>query len=220
MELPTKKTPATTNPQELSILLYGQPKIGKSTFASRMNNALFLATEQGLNSLDVYQVPILDWESFLSACASIASGKHDYKTIVIDTVDVLFKLCNEYVCKKHSIEHGTDLGFGKGFSFINNEFQRAINKLASLPYGLVKTKDFVFGFADMILYCESIQGEEEAEKRVIRTKPSKNLDAGDRTGKLPPVIPLSYPEFEKAMNQAVGQTETKPAEKATKGKSK
>jgi len=54
------------------------------------------------------------------------------KTIVLDTVDNAYKMCSDYVCKKFKIEHESDLGYGKGYALINNEFQRVI-KQTCLP---------------------------------------------------------------------------------------
>ena len=51
MPLPTAKTPAKRSLSDVSILLYGPSKIGKSTFASQAPNAIFIATEPGLNAL-------------------------------------------------------------------------------------------------------------------------------------------------------------------------
>jgi hypothetical protein len=39
-------------------------------------------------------------------------------------VDNAYKMCSDYVCKKFKIEHESDLGYGKGYALINNEFQR------------------------------------------------------------------------------------------------
>jgi hypothetical protein len=66
---------------------------------------LFLATEPGLNALEVFEAPITCWDDLLQACAEIAEGKHDFKTIVIDTVDNAYRMCADYVCKKFKIEH-------------------------------------------------------------------------------------------------------------------
>ena len=44
---------------------------------------------------------------------------------------------------------------------------------------------------DMILFIDSAVKDGE-EKRFIRTKPSEYYDAGDRSGLLPEIIPLSY----------------------------
>ena len=135
--LPTKKSPPKQDHADLTVLVYGPSKIGKSTWCSRSEGALFLATEPGLNSLDVFQVPIRSWEELLAACGEIAEGKHPYKTVILDTVDNAYRMCSDYICTKFKIEHESDLGYGKGWALINNEFHRVLTKLAFLPYGLV-----------------------------------------------------------------------------------
>ena len=52
--LPTQKSPPKTTLTDLTVLIYGPSKIGKSTWCSQADGALFLATEAGLNNLDVY----------------------------------------------------------------------------------------------------------------------------------------------------------------------
>lgn len=135
--LPTTKTKPKTGLEEYTICLYGEPKIGKSTFASQFEKPLFLATEAGLNSLECYQIPIASWEDFLEACKVLATSKNDFKTIVIDTVDNLAKFCSDYICRKNNILHESDLEWGKGWSQVKNEFLRVLTKLSLLPYGLV-----------------------------------------------------------------------------------
>jgi SpoVK/Ycf46/Vps4 family AAA+-type ATPase len=68
MPLPQAKTPPKKKMEEQTILIYGPPKIGKSTLASQFDNPLFLATEAGLNALEVFQVPIPTWDDFLVSC--------------------------------------------------------------------------------------------------------------------------------------------------------
>jgi len=225
--LPSIKTKPKSFLTDLTVLVYGPSKIGKSTWCSNADGALFLATEPGLNALEVFQVPILNWDDLLQACSEIAEGKHDFRTIVIDTVDNAYKMCSDYICKKFKIDHESDLGYGKGHALINNEFQRVLNKLAFLPYGLImishsqdrdietrtgkhtrvvptipeKARKIVTGMVDLILFCdlEMRPGDDGKPvwQRVMRTKPSPNYDAGDRTGKLPEVIPLEFNAFVK-----------------------
>jgi len=137
MPLPTARTPAKTTISDASTLLYGAPKIGKSTLASEAPSPIFLATEPGLNHLEVFQQPITSWEAMLATCAELAGGKHEFKTVVIDTVDRLYQLCVDHVNAKNGVAHESDLGYGKGYAMINGEFGRVLNKLAMLPYGLI-----------------------------------------------------------------------------------
>ena len=100
MPLPTTKTQPKPDLADLTVLVYGQTKIGKSTLCSHADSALFLATEPGLNALDVYQVPIQSWEDLRKACAEIVEGNHPFKTVILDTIDNAYKFCTEYIDRK------------------------------------------------------------------------------------------------------------------------
>ena len=121
--LPTKKTTPSEDPMQYSILLYGSTKAGKSTFASKAPGAIFLATEPGLNALSVFKVDISSWPEMLSACKELSEQKHEFKTVVIDTIDNAYEFCLEHVCKGLKIEHPADLEYGKGWSAVNLEFK-------------------------------------------------------------------------------------------------
>ncbi len=239
--LPSQKTSPKTSLNDLTVLVYGPSKIGKSTWCSHADGALFLATEAGLNNLDVYQVPIATWEELLTACKEIAEGKHAFKTVIIDTVDNAYRMCAEHICQKFKIEHESDLGYGKGYALINNEFYRVLNKLALLPCGLFlishsqekeietrtgkltrivptlpdKARKIVLGMVDIILFCdlEPTTGADgkPAQKRVIRTKPHVNYEAGDRTGRLPEILDLDFQKFVAAYAQGAGPAAQTPA---------
>jgi hypothetical protein len=223
--LPTTKTPPKNSLADLTVLVYGPTKIGKTTWCSHADGALFLATEAGLNNLEAFQVAISTWEQLLAACAEIGAGNHVFKTIVLDTVDNAYRMCADYVCAKHKVEHESDLAYGKGYALITNEFYRVLNKLALLPYGLFlishaqerefetrtgkvmrvvptlpdKARKVVLGMADMVLFCDLdvTPGPDgkQTVRRVMRTKPSAAYEAGDRTGRLPETIDLDYRKF-------------------------
>jgi len=139
MLLPTEKTQPRTDLEDLTVLLYGAPKFGKSTWASQAPGALFLATEPGLNHLAVHQIPISTWEEMGEACALIAAGQHDFRTVVIDTVDNAFLYCERWMCQRNGWNHPSDAPYGKGFSMVKAEFLRVLTKLANMPYGLIMT---------------------------------------------------------------------------------
>lgn len=229
--LPTQKTPPKPNFNDLTILVYGKNKYGKSSWCSQADSALFLATEPGLNHLEVYQQPIGSWDELLVAAKELADGKHAFRTVVIDTVDNAYRMCAEHVCQKFKIEHESDLEYGKGYALVNGEFHRVLNKLALLPYGLFlvshsqekeietrtgkivrtvptlpdKARKLVLGLVDMILFCDleptTDADGKTAYRRVLRTKPSTLYDAGDRTGRLPEVIDLDFAAFVTAFAQ-------------------
>jgi hypothetical protein len=214
-------------------MIYGKPKIGKSTVAAGFPAALFLDCEGGLNALETFRVPILTWADFLQACAEIAKGGHGFQTIVIDTIDQAYARCREHVLAKAGLSHESDGEFGKAYDLVTAEFQRVMAKLAVLPSGLVlithaTEKEFrtrtgrqvrivptlpnraaktVLAMCDFLLYCdfEDSAGPkgEPSETRVFRTKPTSYYDAGDRTGLLPESIPLDYTAFAAAVAKAI-----------------
>jgi len=244
--LPTEKTKPSLDLSAKTTLIYGPPKIGKSTFASKFPAALFLECEPGLNELEVFKVPAYTWPDFLAACKLVAAGDHPFKTIVIDTVDNAFKFCSDHICAKHQIEYEGDLPHGKGWAFVKNEWHRVLTRLAALPYGLVlishavdktvqtrtgeysktqpslpdRARGVVMGLVDMILYCDTAASKDEkgnlVTRRVIRTKPHPTYEAGDRTGRLPETLALNFDEFQKAFAAGKGARSAKPA--TTNGK--
>ncbi len=236
--LPQSKTPPKADLSEVTVGLVAAPKSGKSTLCSQAEGALFLATEAGLNHLEVFQVPILTWSDFVTACSEIAEGKHSFKTIIVDTVDNAYRLCSEHFCKKLGITHESDLGYGKGFALVNGEFHRVLTRLSQLPYGLWlvshaeereietrtgkqtrigpalpgKARRIVTGLVDILLFgdLETVPGPKgrPITRRVLRTKPGVNYEAGDRTGRLPETIPFDYRAFVEAFNRSVGTPAT------------
>ena len=141
MPLPTQKTKPKYDPGLLTILIYGPAGIGKSTFCSRAEEVLFLPTEPGLNAIEAYQYPLIEkWVQLLQALEEIKAGGHQFKTLVIDTLNNAHKLCAEYICKKNGVQHETDIpGNSKGYALINNEFYRVMKQFAGLPYGFYMT---------------------------------------------------------------------------------
>ena len=243
--LPTIKTPPKSRMEDLSALIYGPSKFGKSTFCANIDQALFLATEPGLNHLEVFQMPIQTWQDLLNACGEIAKGDHPFTCIVLDTVDHAYRLCVEYVCAGLKITHPSDLKYGKGYAAIYGEFTRVLNKLALLPYGLFlishaqekevetrtgniirhiptlpdKARQIVTGMVDLILYGSFEAEAGKPARRVLHTKPSPHFDAGDRTGRLPATVELDFPSFLAAWQKAMADGQTPRGVSAPKGKS-
>ena len=56
---------------------------------------------------------------------------------------------------------------------------------------------------DMVLYCDLEDGEDKTTRRLIRTKPSKYYEAGDRTGRLPETLDLDFGKFFDAFSAAI-----------------
>lgn len=111
-------------------LIYGPEGIGKSTLVSQMPNPLFIDTEGGTKLLDVRRLPApSSFAYLLEEVRYVIQHPEVCRTLIIDTADWAEKLCSEEVCskaKKHSIE---DFGYGKGYTYLQEEFGRLLNLL-------------------------------------------------------------------------------------------
>ena len=96
--LPTKQTKRHIDPDRQIVTLYGPPKIGKSTTASRIKGGVFLSTEAGLNALDTHRVDCTSWATLEQAVRELMAGKHTFTTVIVDTIDQAFRLCMANEC--------------------------------------------------------------------------------------------------------------------------
>lgn len=127
------------------IWIYGDPKIGKTTFAAQFPGAWFIATEPGQEFVAIREpTHIGSWNDFLALCKYITENKptvfgdgKPIRTIVIDTVDILFKHCQAQVCKDLGVEDPGELPHGKGWNRLASEWERVWHKIRQWPYTLI-----------------------------------------------------------------------------------
>lgn len=100
----------------LRLLLYGQAGVGKSTFAAGMPSPIFLGSEDGSGHLDVARFPQpRNLREILSNLSLLLKEKHDYKTVIVDSLDWVEPLIWEEVARSRGKQHVEDIGFGKGY---------------------------------------------------------------------------------------------------------
>lgn len=235
IQLPTTKTKRVSRFEDEITLIYGAPKVGKSTFCSQFEAPLFLDSESGLRNLETYNIPISNWQDAMDAYEALSkakkAGELPYKTLIFDTINNFYLFCMEHVCKKNGISHPSDLDYGKGWSMVKIPFTNLMNAYKSLGLGIVyvahasekniKTRrgeytrydaaiagqayELIVGSCDFVLYA-CIESDETGEKRILRTKPCEFWNAGDKTGNLPPEIPLDAKAFLEAYNKSIKET--------------
>jgi len=94
--------PAALRPPPVRFVGYGQPKIGKTSFASWWPKPIILQTEDGSAGLDVPKIPetpCRNWEEVMQSLRIILKEDHDRKTLVIDTLDRTESLAQEFVLR-------------------------------------------------------------------------------------------------------------------------
>lgn len=136
--LPTKRSEASKNLEDYSILMYGEEKIGKTSLCSMFQDAVFLMCEPGGKALNLYKVDIFSWEDFIS-CTRLLKQDKKFKNIVVDTVDVLYPMMQRFVGKREGFDDPADVGYGKGFRQLDLEFSKWMTYLLKLGKGVIFT---------------------------------------------------------------------------------
>ena len=92
--------------------------------------------EPGGKSLELYARDVHNWEE-LKQYVKLLKGSREFKTVVVDTVDLAYKQCYEAVCKKLGIDHPSEEGFAKAWNMIRDEFQKWMSELLKLDRGVI-----------------------------------------------------------------------------------
>lgn len=225
------------------ILLFGPDGVGKTTFGAGFPNPIFIGSEQGSSYLDVARFPApLLWSDFVEQLKELALEKHDFKTVVVDSLDWLEtllhkKICDDYQVKSIELAAG---GYGKGyvealntwvklkdqFEYLREKRGMNVCLLAHaevIPFNdpttqstydryqlkLHKKASALFReYVDYLFFANfEVIAKKDGNKtrafgdglRLMFTERRPGFDAKTRTP-LPFYLPLSFLEFEKALN--------------------
>lgn len=116
-------------PTAIRTVVYGPAGIGKSTFASMFPDPLFIDTEGGTKQMNVARTEDpKTWDQLLHLVNEVIQEK-PCKTLVIDTADWAEKLCIKQVCQNLNVKGIESVGYGKGYTYLAEEFQRLLKAL-------------------------------------------------------------------------------------------
>lgn len=113
-------------------VIYGCEGVGKSTFASKFPNPIFMDLEGGTAQLDVKRAEVSSWEEILTTIDELAKDPQGFETFVMDTADWAERMCSAYLCKKYKKTGIEDFGYGKGYAYLAEEFAAMLSKLTEL----------------------------------------------------------------------------------------
>ncbi|MBC3540640.1 ATP-binding protein [Rufibacter sediminis] len=115
------------------IVIYGPQGLGKSTFGAMMKKPVFIQTEDGLDNIDAPAFPLAkNFDTVMSQLRELATIDHDYKTVVIDSLDWLEPMIWRKVAQENHVENLEQIGYGKGYVMaldIWREYIKAVNYL-------------------------------------------------------------------------------------------
>lgn len=215
------------------ILIYGKPKTGKTTLASRFPKNLLVAFEKGYNAIDgIKAVDINRWADFKQVLRQLEKpeAREMYSTITIDTTTIAYEMCEQFVCAQNGVQSIRDIPWGQGWTLVKKEFENCLRKITMLGYGLVlishietrkeKTADdseieilapsmpkrcyeVVNQIVDIIGYIATEWDETGESQRWLYTRQTPTVMAGSRFPYLAPKIKLGYKELVDAINEAI-----------------
>lgn len=115
------------------VCIYGPEGIGKSTFASKFPDPLFIDTEGSTSNLEVKRLPRpTSYEMLKQEVDYVITNPSLCKTLVIDTMDWAEQLVIESILMQHQKKGIEDFGYGNGYVYVKEEFGRLLNKLTDV----------------------------------------------------------------------------------------
>ena len=123
------------------IIIYGDPGIGKTTFAVCAEKPVVIQTEDGLGSLDATCFPLAkSFSEVMDAIGTLYTEEHDFKTLVVDSLDWLEPLIWQHTCQFWTDKKGDpkrlasieDAGFGKGYVEAGGYWRQFFDGIAAL----------------------------------------------------------------------------------------
>jgi hypothetical protein len=114
------------------VVVYGPEGIGKSTFASKFPDPLFIDTEGSTKHLDVARLdPPSSWTMLLEQIKFVRDNK-PCKTLVVDTIDWAERLARDHIIAINKVSSIESFGYGKGYTYLAEEFGKMLNLLSDV----------------------------------------------------------------------------------------
>ena len=161
---------------KLKVLILAQPKFGKTTFASTMEEAYFICTERGHNALSINKTDVFSWRDLRNVIGSIIKDTEGFKTFVIDTADRAYDMCCEDVIQGYNNPIAHD-----GSQMVKPK--KLIKSISQMPWGqAAQAKDQFFA---MLRSLERVDAGIIFISHLVEETSKLNKDIGHLTCSLP-----------------------------------
>jgi len=197
-----KRKAVSQNPK--TMLLYGAPKVGKTTALSQLNDCLIIDTEGGANMIEGYVETVNSRQDLIKLLKEAKEG-HEFKYVALDTIDKIAVWAEKAVCEEESVSAVQDLAFGKGFAMVREKVLNTVNILKEIfPHVIIighrkwaravvdskaivepesldltgKLKNMLMADCDAIGY---VYRDDEKGKLMVSFQANEALEAGSRS---------------------------------------
>jgi len=145
-----KNTPKKTVDTPKNFFLYGATMSGKSYLASEFPNPLFFDTDGNADanpfpSIQLRNIRNKSGDGFSQnvidqldqAILELQTTDHTFETVVMDVIDDIVVMIEQYITVNAGVDSLGDIGYGKGYAAFNNIFQQLVIDLKALPINVV-----------------------------------------------------------------------------------
>lgn len=100
MDIRSLQTRSFTNKPPVKLVVYGETKVGKTTFAADAPSPVFIALEPGLAAVPAQFVAPVTLDDVRGVLRSLRQDKHEFQTVCIDSLDWLEPLVHSEISAK------------------------------------------------------------------------------------------------------------------------
>ncbi|MDT2416086.1 AAA family ATPase [Enterococcus avium] len=146
--LPPNK-PQTPKDTPRNFFIWGPTMGGKSFLASQFPNPLVFNTDGNAEANTVPSVQLRNIkdqngkikrsviDQLDKLITALQTEKHTYETVVLDVIDDIVVMIEQYICDREDVETLGDIPYGKGYAAFTNIFQSLVIELKSLPMNVI-----------------------------------------------------------------------------------
>ncbi|UQF45074.1 ATP-binding protein [Enterococcus faecalis] len=146
--LPENK-PQTPKDTPRNYFIWGPTMGGKSFLASQFPNPVIFNTDGNAEANTVPSVQLRNIkdtngkikrsviDQLDKLITALQTEKHTYETVVLDVIDDIVVMIEQYICDKEDVETLGDIPYGKGYAAFTNIFQQLVIELKSLPMNVI-----------------------------------------------------------------------------------
>lgn len=118
--------------EPMKALIYGVEGIGKTTFASKFPDPIFIDTEGSTGFINARKLPNpTSWTMLLDELEDIKSDPRG-KTLIIDTLDWTERLAKKYLMDKNKWAAIDSTNYGSRYVALSDEIGKLLNKLTEI----------------------------------------------------------------------------------------